>query len=107
MPPNIKFYSDPNLKTPHDGSLSMVDQGTEKEITIHMSNQGNGTLFEPEVKVVRSVDGEPIKGTVINTPPKVWKPGETWTARVKLQAGKSEKFGVRTGYLKVTGKHVD
>ena len=95
------------MKKEHDGSLTLVRQGTEKEVTIYLANRGNGTLFEPEVKVVGSIKGKPINGIVINNPPKVWKPGEQWTARVKLQAGKDEKFGVRTGYLRVTGDRVD
>ena len=104
MPPNIKFYLDPELKILHDGNMRRVRKGQEAESVIYCVNQGNGTLLEPNVRIVKSIDG-PMQAEIVNSPPKVLAPGEKWAARIRWVG--EGKWGSRKAYLEVDGEHVD
>jgi len=104
MPPNIKFYADPDLKVEHDGRLRRVKKGEVTEATIYCVNQGDGTLLDPTVRLVKSVTG-PVQAQILNSPPKALAPGDKWAA--KIQWVGEGKWGTRKVFLHVDGEHVD
>jgi len=114
MPPDIKLYSDPELMTPHSGYLDILDAGSEKQHTIYVHNEGTAELLDMKVEVIPAEpeiqpDGTeilPLNAVILNTPPSTLKPGETWEAQISWRLNPEEKFGLRRGQLKVTGRHV-
>jgi len=125
MPPDIKLYSDPELMTPHSGYLDILDAGSEKQHSIFVHNEGTAELLDMKVEVIpqkpleilpdgtevwpRLPDGTeilPLHAVLLNTPPSILKPGETWEAQINWRLNPDEKYGSRRGQLKVTGRHV-
>jgi len=114
MPPDIKLYSDPELMTPHSGYLDILDAGSEREHSIFVHNEGTAELLDMKVEIIPAEpeiqpDGTevlPLHAVILNAPPSILKPGETWEAKINWRLNPEEKFGPRRAQLKVIGRHV-
>lgn len=106
MPPKIKMYSNKELTEIHSGDFHVVDAGTEKEMSIYIKNEGNGTLLNMEVPIIKS-DDSPLTAELLNTPPRKLKPNDVWEAKVRWIVDRGEKHGGKAAEMKVRGKYID